>query len=81
MPNISYTIEFDKNVKTEEKEYPWIGVYKSSKIVVLFTAPQCGICLSDEGSPWRQGKYYGDDYWAEYSFVPFKGKVTIDTTL
>ena len=71
-------IEVKENKATISKEYPYLGVYKTFKSIVLFTEPNYGFCLSDDISTFKVGEY--SNKWVEHMFTPFNGTVILSNT-
>ncbi len=76
----------DSRQLTTEPEYPWIGAWKNTddgpiESIVLFTGHNAGICLwAKPDSINTVGKYIDGGKggaWAEASFEPYFGSVTL----
>lgn len=65
--------ENELNILPYPKLMKWNG---DNNLIVLFTEPKCGICLSlDIKKKNTLGSYI--DNWAETEFTDFKGSITI----
>ncbi len=53
--------------------YPYYGIDKTLKQIILFTSPRCGINVNGKG--WPLG--YRSDGWAEDRFAPLYGRINI----
>jgi hypothetical protein len=62
-------VEIEKTEDPTVRQYPWVGVYLD--IIVAFTAPEEGICLSSDNFL----KYRKN--WSEEDYKVFTGKITI----
>lgn len=63
-------VEFTKDpFKENLPKYPYIGISKMS-VIVLFTKPGTGLCLSNPAIPIS-------NCWEEGSFVYYQGEITI----
>ena len=54
--------------------YPYIGVYDG--IVVFFSGPGTGVCLTPSDSSNRAGEYSAS--WKEVEFTPLNGSITME---
>lgn len=63
--------------KSQEKEYPWIGI-SDNEIIVLFTSPMQGICLSIGESDNTVGEC--PYKWGESCFKEFTGEITLSNS-
>lgn len=62
-----------------ERAYPYLGItsHGNSEIIVFFTAPQTGLCVSaGSSSGWAVGAFH--EAWAERQFEIFHGKIVIE---
>jgi hypothetical protein len=62
-------VEIEKTEDPTVRQYPWVGVYLD--IIVAFTAPNEGVCLSPDNF-----LEYSND-WSEDHYKVFTGKITI----
>lgn len=77
--------------ETQERKYPYLGIFEDKKIIVLFEEKNTGMALVD-------GEYYAGnilgtythnfttryrwwDGWDESRFTPFHGKITLENSL
>lgn len=71
-----------ENKETKEKsKYPYLGIMPDgcgcSGLVVLFTSGNTGICVRTGQNGYNKIGEYSDN-WAEWSFVPFDGRVFLE---
>ena len=64
------------NSTNSKPKYPYLGVYNDAAkdLVVLFTKPRKGVCLSVDTTN-RIGE--GGE-WDEHDFIPLRGSVTLE---
>jgi uncharacterized protein YraI len=61
------------------RTYPYLGIssHGQSEVIVYFTAPLTGLCVSaGPSSGWAPGAYH--EAWAEGQFQIFHGKIVIE---
>lgn len=63
--------------KSQEKEYPWIGISNNDQIV-LFTGYKCGISLISGETNNKFLEYSVS--WLEEVFKPFEGEIVLSNS-
>jgi hypothetical protein len=68
-------IEVKENEAKALRKYPYLGIYKETGVVVLFTDTRSGFCLEKGTSSNEEFKY--SDTWGEQNFVLFDKKIIL----
>lgn len=76
---MAINIQFKNNLNKPKSKYPYIGIMhdQENKIIVYFTEPQTGLCIS------HYDKLYVNNYynnWAEDDFVEYSGQIILENT-
>lgn len=73
---MAITVERLENQQLRRKTYPYLGVARNNKSVVLFTSPRTGVLL-DLGGYKGHGVGYICNTWLEDSFEHYEGSILL----
>ena len=62
-----------------KQRYPFLGISLETKAIVLFTKPNCGVCIDSgerAGLIYVTGQYASN--WKMDHFEPYNGSVTLE---